>query len=34
MTLSSRRRDQAAQTLTDAADDLGVDTPEQFVKFI
>jgi hypothetical protein len=32
--LASRRREHAAQTLTDAADEIGAETPEQFVKFI
>jgi hypothetical protein len=32
--LDSRRREHAAQTLTDAADEVSADTSEQFVKFI
>ena len=33
-TLSSRRRDHAAETLLDAADTVGVSTDEEFVQFI
>jgi hypothetical protein len=32
--IDSRRRENAAETLTDAADELGAETPEQFMKFI
>jgi hypothetical protein len=32
--INSRRRKNAAETLTDAADELGAETPEQFAKFI
>jgi hypothetical protein len=32
--IDSQRRENAAETLTDAADELGAETPEQFMKFI
>lgn len=32
--VDSHRRDNAAETLTDAADELGAETPEQFMKFV
>jgi hypothetical protein len=32
--IDSHRRENAAETLTDAADELGAETPEQFMKFI
>ena len=32
--VDSHRRENAAETLTDAADEFGAETPEQFIKFI